>query len=353
VAVAALLLAYLSTHISPEKAIFPALFGLAYGIILVTNLVFIVFWLLVKKRLALLSAIAIAIGFNHLLAYFQILPALKPFDSDQKKVRMLSQNVKLFGWYSWRDNKARRDTMLANLASTKADIASFQEFFHNTAPGVFGTRERLSEKLKMPYINDYYVSTNQYSQHYGIATYSKYPIVGKGEIYFKGEHGNICIFTDVDVEGDTLRIYNAHVASIRFNNEDYRFIDKMKNAKEDERPPLTDGLGILKRLENAYIKRANQVGILKEHINKSPYPAIVTGDFNDTPVSYSYARMASGLNDAFRESGWGLGSTYIGKFPSFRIDYIFHSPVLGSENYTRYPEQVSDHHAISCDLFWE
>jgi endonuclease/exonuclease/phosphatase family metal-dependent hydrolase len=282
-----------------------------------------------------------------------VLPSLYGADPNQKKVRVLSQNVKLFGWYSWRDNIARRDTMLANLASANAGVANFQEFFHNTSPGVFGTRERISEELNMPYVHDYYVSTNQFSQHYGIATYSKYRIVNKGEIYFRGEFGNICIFTDVNVRGDTLRVYNAHVASIRFNNEDYRFIDKMKNADEDERPPLTDGLGILKRLENAYKKRAYQVKTMKDHISQCPYPAVVTGDFNDTPVSYSYALLSDGLKDAFRESGWGLGSTYIGKFPSFRIDYIFHSPGLGSENYRRYPEQVSDHHAISCDVYWE
>ena len=46
---------------------------------------------------------------------------------------------------------------------------------------------------------------------------------------------------------------------------------------------------------------------------------------NDTPMSYSYHQLDRLLLDAYAESGSGIGHTYVGAFPSFRIDHIMHS----------------------------
>jgi endonuclease/exonuclease/phosphatase family metal-dependent hydrolase len=72
----------------------------------------------------------------------------------------------------------------------------------------------------------------------------------------------------------------------------------------------------------AFAMRARQAEILREHIAASPHPVIVCGDFNDTPLSYSYRLMSKGLKDSFMEKGWGLGTTYAGALPALRIDYI-------------------------------
>ena len=37
------------------------------------------------------------------------------------------------------------------------------------------------------------------------------------------------------------------------------------------------------------------------------YPVILCTDLNDTPFSYAYHQVSSNLNDAFKESGFGLG----------------------------------------------
>ncbi|MFT5904240.1 MAG: endonuclease/exonuclease/phosphatase family metal-dependent hydrolase, partial [Flammeovirgaceae bacterium] len=115
---------------------------------------------------------------------------------------------------------------------------------------------------------------------------------------------------------------------------------------------LDEALGIVERLAGAFTRRAKQVEQVKAHSIESPFPVVICGDFNDTPVSYSYATISDGLVDTFRESGgMGIGSTYLGAFPSFRIDYIFHSEDLESAEYTRYEEGISDHNAISS-LVW-
>lgn len=352
-AVVALFLAYLSTYVSPEKVAFLALFGIAYGVILVTNVIFILFWLFVKKRLALISAIAITIGFSHLAAYMQLIPHFEKTEIKGQKIKVVSQNVWLFGWYNWKRNKQDRDIMIAGLKKENADIYCFQEFFHNTTPGKFDTRNTLEKRLETPYSDLHYTNSINMDEKYGIITYSKYPIVNMGRVTFDREYSNTCIFSDIDVNGDTIRVYNAHVGSIRFQSEDYRFLEEIKKTEQPVKPAIKDGLSILDRLTIAYIKRADQVRAIKAHAAESPYPVIICGDFNDTPVSYSYAQLSEGMVDSFRESGWGIGNTYIGKFPSFRIDYIFHSPELHSKNYRKLPEKVSDHHAITAEIYWE
>ena len=74
--------------------------------------------------------------------------------------------------------------------------------------------------------------------------------------------------------------------------------------------------------------RAQQVREIKTLSMNTPYPVIVCGDFNDTPVSYSYQQLRGDFNDAFVGSGKGIWKNYIGKLPSFRIDNIFYSNIL-------------------------
>ena len=99
-------------------------------------------------------------------------------------------------------------------------------------------------------------------------------------------------------------------------------------------------------MKQAYIQRAGQVDILKEDIRSSPYPVIVCGDFNDTPVSYTYKTLSKGLSDVFIESGSGAGSTFRGNFPYVRIDYVLYSP--GFYSYFYHTEKVdwSDHYPV-------
>ena len=51
---------------------------------------------------------------------------------------------------------------------------------------------------------------------------------------------------------------------------------------------------------------------------------MVCGDFNDTPVSYTYRRVSRKLQDAFREAGRGYSHTYRGFFDMLRIDYVLY-----------------------------
>ncbi|MFD2144077.1 endonuclease/exonuclease/phosphatase family protein [Mucilaginibacter antarcticus] len=76
------------------------------------------------------------------------------------------------------------------------------------------------------------------------------------------------------------------------------------------------------KIKRAFIKRSEQVLLVKTHARQCPYPYIIAGDFNDTPSSFAVNQMAKGLKNTFREKGSGMGRTYNGDFPNYQIDYI-------------------------------
>lgn len=74
---------------------------------------------------------------------------------------------------------------------------------------------------------------------------------------------------------------------------------------------------------------------------------IVCGDFNDTPMSYVYRKMARGMNDAFAECGEGYSYTYRGFFDMLRIDYVLASPDLQMLSYEVPHLGCSDHYPVA------
>ncbi|MEY4973886.1 MAG: hypothetical protein RLZZ55_674, partial [Bacteroidota bacterium] len=72
------------------------------------------------------------------------------------------------------------------------------------------------------------------------------------------------------------------------------------------------------------------------------------GDFNDTPMSYTYNQFQLFLQDAYRSCGWGLGTTYVGRLPAGRIDYLFYGPQLYVADFKIQKKTPSDHRAITC-----
>ena len=154
------------------------------------------------------------------------------------------------------------------------------------------------------------------------------------------------------INEDTVRVYNVHLQSIRMKREDYQFaedISKIKNINKSEEINKNT-LRILHRLKYAFIKRAPQAEMLEENIRECRHPLIVCGDFNDTPASYTYHVITSKLIDAFTEMGVGMGKTYQGVFPSYRIDYLLHSQDIKTLNFRTLKVAFSDHYPIVAEM---
>jgi endonuclease/exonuclease/phosphatase family metal-dependent hydrolase len=122
------------------------------------------------------------------------------------------------------------------------------------------------------------------------------------------------------------------------------FLDELTDSGESE--TLGEIKSISASLRKGFITRSIQAKLVKKNIDSSPYPVLVTGDFNDTPVSYSYRRIRRGLNDSFVTSGYGAGFTYKGNYPANRIDYILYDNELESRSFNILKVKYSDHYPV-------
>ena len=182
-----------------------------------------------------------------------------------------------------------------------------------------------------------------------IITFSRFPILSSQQIE-KDDRHNYCLVSDLLVLGDTVRLYNIHLESVRLKHEDYRFIDDLDLQFEQNENIKEGSRRIFLKLRTAYARRALQVKNLDVHISQSPHPVIICGDFNDTPCSYTYQVLSKKKRDAFMQNGSGLGNTYAGGLPSLRIDYIRFDPVFKSLDFTVGKYRLSDHYPISTKL---
>lgn len=344
------MLSYLSVFISPEKIWLLAFFGLAYPFLLVINILFVIFWIYKKKLFFFLSLLAIFLGWNYLGTYIQIpvKTSNKNIETIKDPFNFLSFNVRLFDLYNWNENENTPNEIFEFINSNQFDFICFQEFFTKNNGEL--SENAILKKFNTKYYThiDYTIENKDYN--YGIATLSRYPIVNRGVINFSNS-SNSSIYTDVLINKDTIRIFNNHLQSIRFNKNNYSFITNSKALKEDER--LKEIKDISFRLRDAFIKRASQANILAKHIENSPYPVIVCGDFNDVPVSYTYRTMKKNLDDSFIEAGQGIGTTYMGKFPAFRIDFIFHSKEIKCTDFDIPNVRLSDHYPVTSEFTLE
>ena len=336
IAVFALGIASISVFLSPEKFWFAALFGMSFPYLLVVNIVFVVLWIFIKPKFMLFSILVMLASYPHATNYLQI----SGKETQEKGIRVISYNVRYFMGTSEYPNKENADHILNFLQQNNADIICLQEVRLNKRQ-IFDI-----DNLKLTGITHMQLAHNSYQG--GQLTMTRYPILYMGEIRFKGS-GNMIIYTDLIINHDTVRVYNCHLQSYRLRSSEINTIDSLDfDTNQQDKDKIRD-LSI--KFRNALIKRAEQATTLHNHIKSCPYPVIVCGDFNDTPVSFTYHTVRNGLEDSFEQSGKGTANTYNGKLPSFRIDYILLSPKFSSYNFEVSTLNHSDHYPISCDLF--
>ena len=353
IAIVSLIVSEIASFICPEHYWVLAIFGLGYLVNVFINFLFVIYWLFTNKKIfSLFSLIVIIAGINILLGFVQYNVKTAPpqaVKNDSRFVKIMSYNVRLFDLYNWWHNLETRSKMFNLITDEAPDICCFQEFYHSEK-GDFHNLDTLTQFMNAKNAHVEYTISLRNTDHWGIATFTKYPIVNKGSIQFPGRvFNNSCIYTDIKIHDDTIRVYNIHLQSINFLKKDYYFMDSIIVKDKDEE--IKGSKRILKLLKNAYIKRAKQIDQVADHIKNSPYPVIICGDFNDPPSSYAYHILSHNLNDAFRESGRGTGQTYIGgTVPSFRIDYIFHDKKFHAYQFTTLNKRYSDHRPITTLL---
>ncbi|MDZ4203666.1 MAG: endonuclease/exonuclease/phosphatase family protein [Bacteroidales bacterium] len=344
VAALLLLISYISCYVSPDVLWPFAFFGLAYPLLVVINILFLLYWIIRRRWILFLPLLSITVGWNHLEAHF------KPFskstlDPEKKHIKVMSFNAMFFDRYMQiqRDNLATLYDIYDLIESESPDILCIQEFYTDNTPD-FNTQQTLATRCGYTDLHTNYMLVKRNGKSYGSAIFSRYPILNRGTIAFDNSPYYTGIFCDVVNSLDTLRVINVHFESLRLSSEDRIYINDLSRQ---EGPLLNlTSRKILNKLKSAYIKRAPQARIVNTAIHESPYPVILCADVNDTPTSYTYRLLTSELNDAFRESGKGFGKTYAGFYPPFRIDYILYHSMFESRDYRAIRKNLSDHYPI-------
>jgi len=252
----------------------------------------------------------------------------------------MSYNVRLFNVYEPGNEANSEKKVVEFIKSRNPGIICLQEYFVAGDPSL---KERsIKSSLGGKYHSHIKLISRRKNRYFGIATFSRFPIVGKGEIIHPGS-SSLTIYSDILIEGDTFRIYNNHLQSFRLKKMERSLFEEV-TAIENE--TIGEVKSLSSTLRNGFIRRSLQSQVLKEHINRSDYPVIITGDFNDTPVSYSYRKIRKGLNDAFVNSGYGAGFTYKGNYPANRIDYILYDNALLNNYFEIIKVDYSDHYPV-------
>jgi endonuclease/exonuclease/phosphatase family metal-dependent hydrolase len=334
----ALLLSYLAVVISPEAFVLPAFFGLAYPYLLLINIILVILWAMLLRLEALISVVVIALGLTHFSNYIRL---VKPPGDKTNTFKVLSYNVRLFNYFENNHGITSEKKIIQFLKNQKPDIICLQEFLLLGNTKVEETF--LLSALGGQYYSHMKVIGSGKNRFYGIITLSKFPIVRKGEIIHPGS-SSLSIYTDVVIEKDTFRIYNNHLQSFRLHRMERSFMEEL--ATSDDKETINEVRSLSVSLKKGFAKRAIQSQVVKDHINLSPYPVLVVGDFNDTPVSYAYRKIRKGLNDSFLNSGYGAGFTYKGNYPANRIDYILYNNSLINSYFEIIKVRYSDHYPI-------
>ncbi|MBL0309794.1 MAG: endonuclease/exonuclease/phosphatase family protein [Bacteroidetes bacterium] len=349
-----LLASCLAAYINPAKHWQFAFIGFAFPVVLVMNFFFLVLWIAKRDRFGLLPLFAIVLSWSFIQSTFAM--NFKE-DSKEEGIKLMSWNVKSFDLYNWSHNKETRTTMLALIEKEQPDVLCMQEFYTNNL--FFHNLEYFRDTLGYPYyyfppnvdLYKFYKTkapknnwkTDLLNQQWGVAIFSKFPIGEKGKIDFDNSLSNGGIYADIQIKGQTLRLFNVHFQSIHLGQDDYATLDSLETKQQTN---LQGIKSIVRKMKRAYTRRSIQVNAVKEHLDEFNGLKILCGDFNDVPVSYTYKTAEEGLNDAFIEKGKGFGATYAHRLSIFRIDYHLYSPSIKINSYRTITKPLSDHYPV-------
>lgn len=343
--IAALFACYLGRHVDPADQPVLGLFLLSFPIVLLLNALGLLIGLLRKSRWAIAYFLALLICWPMVRDWVQLRPAA---ESSPQAIRVLSYNTELLGFYQFDRNESLRARNLQMLDSVRADIFCFQEFYKSGAPNGFKTLSLIQERMGPYETHEKYTHEFVHDQHFGVVTLSRFPIVHRGYVPFEGEINNFCIFTDIVLPGqDTLRVYNAHLASLHFRAEDYRLL---RGEFSSWVRLQTQWKSVMDKTRSADLRRSEQVSAILSEIETSPYPVLLAGDLNTPPFSHAYLRLSSVLQDAFTEQGSGIAASFKTRLPYLRIDHVLASEEIDILRHTTVQGGASDHRPVLVEF---
>ena len=333
------LICYVSVFFSPQHFWVLGFLSLAIPVLLLVHAILLILNIPRLKKAFFVHLIALIIG----LAFIKVTYSISSND-DEGKLKVLSYNVRVFNNYASLRNEeyVSSKKMISWSLENDADIKCFQEYYNHDRSDVFSVKQKLG-KRGWKHAHEKIVLRDRAKAEFGIAIFSKYPLIAKGEIYDENQNFLNSIFADVKVDDDTIRIYNTHLESMSINEENVVNTDKLAESYKDT--------GY--RLRRGFESRSTQVKALVRHIADCPHKIILCGDLNELPYSFAYFSIRKHLNNAFEKAGNGFGFTYNGKLFFLRIDNQFFSDDIEIHNFTTHRNaNNSDHFPLTASYSW-
>ena len=301
--------------------------------------------MMAKKKKHIKRIVAVVLLVPMVLAAFWAALLLfshgSPADEYEHHLSVLTYNTHQMGQYE----KAYQNRVIRYLQRQDADVVCLQEVdvYKNEKYLTLPELRKALEKYPYTYF-DFKVYNKRHQ--YGLAVFSKYPLSNKNTIRYSSR-GNISDYCDVAVGKDTFRLFNNHLESNRLVVKDLP--DSIEGAALKESVHR-----ISDKLESARKIRQVQAKAIRAEIERSPYPVIVAGDFNTTPLSYTYLTIRGGtLRDSFLATSWGKwGATVVKRHIGARIDYILCDKELHPVATRIDHLNCSDHYPMTTVLGW-
>jgi exonuclease III len=191
----------------------------------------------------------------------------------------------------------------------------------------------------------------------GSAIYSKLPFDTMGSKAIVATFENISNhqdymekvgFIDIKWQNKPLRIYTARWQSFYLNV----YVD---SAQKTIAKQLFHSLNYIQEafpsVEKTHQKEA---GIIRNEMNKSPYPFVYCGDMNGLSTSYNCEYLkGKNLQDAFIKGGWSVGATFYKIAPALRIDVCLPDKQFKVLQATVPKRKLSDHYPVIADIKWK
>ncbi len=326
-------LAYLCPFVNPASFRWFAFFGTAFPWLLLANILLLLVWAGRVHRFALYHLAILLFGWQHVTGFIGL-----NFSGDLAPENAVTVTTHNLGGFF-------RGIHLSE-AEWEQIYTDYAEFLKkNGDPGILCTQETGRKFFqtvaeKMGYKHSFHLNRS------GNAILSRYPVIRGGQVPF-GQPENTSIWADLKIGGRTVRVYNVHLQSNKVTNETKRVI---RDSDLQDKQTWRDINRVLRKVGGATSIRAGQAQKLRDLIAASPHPVILCGDFNDTPNSYVYSQVAENMQDTFRDTGLGLGTTFSGAVPFLRIDYILADPRMQPYSCKVLRRSASDHYAVVAKL---
>jgi endonuclease/exonuclease/phosphatase family metal-dependent hydrolase len=316
-----LLLSYALPFLPPKTFSVLSVLNLGVSFLIITNVLFFVYWLVKLKKQLILSFVILLIGYFFFGSLYKF--SLSENIESAGNFKVMNYNVRLFNLYDWIPEKGV-ETKIIDLIKTEApDVLSIQEYHPHS-------------NIDLSFFKYKFEKLSGKNTKYGQAIFSQFPIVNSGSIEFPNT-GNNAVFVDILKNTDTIRVYNIHLESLHINAN----VESLK--KEDSER-------LFKRVGNTFKMQQFQTELFLMHKSQCKYKMIICGDFNNTAFSYVYRKIKGDLNDTFKKAGNGFGRTYDFKFFPVRIDFIFADDAFSVNSYKTYDERFSDHYPVMTTL---